>query len=70
MQHHSSSASAHEGWPSTKRYSRTMNDAFRGADYGCAIEHYRRDVRTLGRVAWWAAAACAAVTVALAFAGY
>ena len=31
-----------EGWPTSRTYARTLQDAFRGAEYGCAVHRVRR----------------------------
>jgi len=51
------------GWPTTRRYPRTLAEAFGAAEYGCAIEGYRRDVRVLGRVGRWLLAGACVLTL-------
>jgi hypothetical protein len=45
--------SAPGGWPTTRCYPRTTDDAFKGADYGCAIEAYSPEASIIGRVGRW-----------------
>jgi hypothetical protein len=63
MRVHSSTQPSPAGWPTTRRYPRTLDDAFKGADYGCAIEAHRRDVRVLGRVGRWLLAGACVLTL-------
>lgn len=69
MPHQSSSADAHQGWPTTRRYPRTMGDAFRGAAYGCAVEHYKPAMRSASTVAGWLAAGLSLFSIGVAIAG-
>lgn len=53
------------GWPTTRRYPRTIGEAFRDADYACAMQRNKRRDAILARVFGWAAIALAVVLVAL-----
>lgn len=68
MRAHSTQPSS-EGWPTTRRYPRTMGDAFRGAAYACAIEHYKPSMRIASTVAGWLAVGLLLVSIGVAIAG-
>lgn len=53
------------GWPTTRRYPRTIGEAFCDADYACAMQRHERRVAILGRIFGWAAIALAVALVAL-----
>ena len=69
MRVHSSTQPSPAGWPTTRRYPRTMEDAFRGAAYGCAVEHYKPAMRSASTVAGWLAVGLSLFSIGVAIAG-
>lgn len=61
MQRTRTSSPAAGGWPTSRRYPRTLGEAFGGVDYACAVERHRPVCMRLGR-----ALGCVAVIAAAA----
>ena len=61
--------SAADGWPTARRFPRTMGEAFGGVDHACAIECYRRTSSTLARACAWFLVGFALVILAFAIGG-
>jgi hypothetical protein len=58
-----------EGWPSVRRYPRTLQEAFGGTERACAITCYRREARVLARACAWFAVGVALAILAFAIGG-
>lgn len=69
MQYRPSPTSTPHGWPTVRRFPRTMGEAFGGVDNACAIECYRRTSSTLTRACGWFAAGVGLVILAFAIGG-
>lgn len=69
MRVHSSTQPSPEGWPTTRRFPRTTGEAFGGATYGCAVEHYKPTMRGISAVAGWLAVGLSLFSIGVAIAG-